>query len=294
LVETVEGSAGATEDGLLLQGLSIDPASVEVGNQKVLTFRGFELLPEDRLLLRDGRPVELGGRAFDLLVVLLRSRGKVVSKNEIADHVWPSMIVEESNLRFQMARLRRALGRDGDVIKTVKGRGYLLAADIAGNMREPVRNAAVVRVSNPPSGHATQLRELARREPTGGRPERAIVAVIDDDDATREALDGLLRSIGIRVEAFKSVPAFLDSGRQGHFACLILDVWMPGQSGLDFQDDLVRSGVQLPVIFISGHADIHMSVRAMKAGAVEFLTKPVRHEDLLGAIELALSSPKAA
>jgi FixJ family two-component response regulator len=116
------------------------------------------------------------------------------------------------------------------------------------------------------------------------------VAVIDDDDDTREALNGLLRSAGLRAESFPSVQVFMESGRQQHVRCLILDVWMPGRSGLDFQDDLPGCGLHVPVIFISGHADVQMSVRAMKAGAVEFLTKPVRHQDLLNAIQAAISS----
>src|SRR5947209_1817974 len=87
-----------------------------------LRFRNFQVLPGERLLVRDGLPIDLGSRAFDLLLILLQSRGTVVSKNEIVQHVWPSTLVDESNLRFQMACLRRALGEDRDVIKTVQGR----------------------------------------------------------------------------------------------------------------------------------------------------------------------------
>jgi DNA-binding winged helix-turn-helix (wHTH) protein len=94
-----------------------------------LEFRSFRLLPRARLLSCDGRPVLLGSRAFDLLEVLLRSRGRIVSKQEIVDTVWPTTTVEESNLRFQMASLRKALGDDRDLIKTIPGRGYLFASD---------------------------------------------------------------------------------------------------------------------------------------------------------------------
>ena len=121
----------------------------------------------------------------------------------------------------------------------------------------------------------------------------ATVAVIDDDPDIREALRGLLRSVGLRVELFASVQEFLGTARPDLPGCLILDVRLPGRSGLDLQDELAKANMQLPVIFISGHADVPMSVRAMKAGAVEFLTKPVRDQDLLDAIQLALANDRA-
>jgi FixJ family two-component response regulator len=114
------------------------------------------------------------------------------------------------------------------------------------------------------------------------------VAVIDDDPEVREALQGLLQSVGLRVQAFGAVREFLTEAEPGRFGCLVLDVRLPGQSGLDFFDGLTRANIHLPVIFISGYADVPMSVRAMKAGAFEFLTKPVRHQDLLDAIQRAL------
>ena len=122
---------------------------------------------------------------------------------------------------------------------------------------------------------------------------RPTVVVIDDDENVRVALQGLLRSVGLRVELFASVPEFLDSTRPDRPGCLVLDVRLPGRSGLDFHDDLVKAKVHLPVIFISGHADVPMSVRAMKSGAVEFLTKPVRHQDLLDAIQRAIGHDRA-
>ena len=117
-----------------------------------------------------------------------------------------------------------------------------------------------------------------------------MVFVVDDDLDTREALQGLLRSVGLRVETFASAQEFLQSPGQVHPQCLVLDVRLPGRSGLDLFDDLAKRNVNLPVIFISGYADVPMSVRAMKAGAFEFLTKPVRHQDLLDAIQLAIGS----
>jgi FixJ family two-component response regulator len=118
------------------------------------------------------------------------------------------------------------------------------------------------------------------------------VVVIDDDKEIREGLQGLLLSVGLRVELFTSVQEFLESARQDRPGCLVLDVRLPGRSGLDFHDDFAAANVHMPVIFISGHADIPMSVRAMKAGAVEFLTKPVRHQDLLDAVQRALDQDR--
>src|ERR1700726_88773 len=125
------------------------------------------------------------------------------------------------------------------------------------------------------------------------REAEATVAVIDDDPDIREALRGLLRSVGLHVELFASVQEFLGTARPDLPGCLILDVRLPGRSGLDLQDELAKANMQLPVIFISGHADVPMSVRAMKAGAVEFLTKPVRDKDLLDAIHVAIKRDSA-
>jgi FixJ family two-component response regulator len=126
----------------------------------------------------------------------------------------------------------------------------------------------------------------------GGIVEEPTVVVIDDDEEIRECLQGLLGSVGLRVELFASVKEFFGSGRTNRPGCLVLDVRLPGRSGLDFHDDLAKANVHMPVIFISGHADVPMSVRAMKAGAVEFLTKPVRHQDLLEAIQQALQQDR--
>jgi FixJ family two-component response regulator len=120
----------------------------------------------------------------------------------------------------------------------------------------------------------------------------ATVAVIDDDPDIRQALGGLLRSVGLRAELFASVQEFLDATRPDLPGCLVLDVRLPGRSGLDFQEQLAQADMRQPVIFISGHADVPMSVRAMKAGAIEFLTKPVRDQDLLDAIQLAIAKDR--
>jgi len=115
-----------------------------------------------------------------------------------------------------------------------------------------------------------------------------MVFVIDDDESIREALKSLIRSVGLSVQTFASAQDFLESSRPDVPSCLILDVRMPGLSGLDLQRDLAEANIHIPIIFITGHGDIPMSVRAMKAGAVEFLTKPFRDQDLLDAIQQAL------
>lgn len=117
----------------------------------------------------------------------------------------------------------------------------------------------------------------------------ALVYVVDDDFSVRASLEDLLASVGLVSMTFGSTREFVEFQRPDAPGCLILDVRMPGMSGLDFQDEMLRSGILLPVIFITAHGDIPMSVRAMKAGALEFLTKPFREQDLLDAISRGLS-----
>jgi FixJ family two-component response regulator len=120
------------------------------------------------------------------------------------------------------------------------------------------------------------------------------VFVVDDDPSVREALDSLIRSAGLRVETFSSAGEFLQSKRMERPACLVLDIRLPDKSGLELQRELAAGDCCLPIIFITGHGDIPMSVRAMKAGAVEFLTKPFRDQDLLDAIHAALERDRIA
>lgn len=119
------------------------------------------------------------------------------------------------------------------------------------------------------------------------------VVVIDDDSAIRESLGSLLRSVGLDVRVMASVAEFMKSGHPDGPSCLILDVRLPGKSGLDFQRDLAATNIRLPIIFITGHGDIRMSVQAMKDGAIEFLTKPFREQDLLDAVQLGLARDRA-
>jgi FixJ family two-component response regulator len=123
---------------------------------------------------------------------------------------------------------------------------------------------------------------------------RPSVFIIDDDAGVRAAIQGLLKSVGLRSEAFATPQEFLRSKRSEGPSCLVLDVRLPGVSGLDFQRELTEAGVQIPIIFITGYGDIPMSVKAMKSGAVEFLTKPFRDQDLLDAIQQALERDRVA
>ena len=118
--------------------------------------------------------------------------------------------------------------------------------------------------------------------------EDSTVFVIDDNAAVRAAIQGLLKSVGLQSESFGTAHEFLLSKRPDGPSCLVLDVRLPGVSGLDLQHELAEAGFQIPIIFITGHGDIPMTVKAMKSGAVEFLTKPFRDQDLLDAINLAL------
>lgn len=123
--------------------------------------------------------------------------------------------------------------------------------------------------------------------------QRSIVYIVDDDRSMRDALQDLISSVGLEARAFASPREFLEASRPDAPGCLVLDVRLPGSSGLNFQQELVRAGVLLPVIFITGHGDIPMSVRAIKAGAVEFLTKPFREQELLDAIDAAIERNQA-
>jgi FixJ family two-component response regulator len=120
-----------------------------------------------------------------------------------------------------------------------------------------------------------------------------IVYVVDDSADVREGLSSLLESVGLKSRTFSSATEFLKSRRSEQVSCLVLDVRLPGVSGLDLQAELAMAGVDMPIIFITGHGDILMSVKAMKAGAIEFLIKPVREQDLLDAVRVALDADRA-
>jgi FixJ family two-component response regulator len=124
--------------------------------------------------------------------------------------------------------------------------------------------------------------------PRAPREGQAIVYIIDDDPSIQEMLSSLFRSIGLRVEVFGSAQELLQSKLPEIAGCLVLDVRLPGLSGFDLQAELAKANIQTPIVFMTGHGDISMSVRAMKAGAVDFLTKPFRDQDLLDAVTAAI------
>lgn len=128
---------------------------------------------------------------------------------------------------------------------------------------------------------------------TDSEKDRPIVYVIDDDKSVRDSLEDLLASVGLRSMLFASTQDFVRSERPDASACIVLDVRMPGLSGLDFQEEMGSLCIHIPVVFITAHGDIPMSVRAMKAGAVEFLTKPFREQDLLDAIQQSITRDRA-
>jgi FixJ family two-component response regulator len=123
--------------------------------------------------------------------------------------------------------------------------------------------------------------------------DRPVVFVVDDDPSMRRSLDSLLRSVSLDVRLFASAPEFMQAERRDAPGCIVLDVRLPGMSGLTFQQELAKAGIALPIIFISGHGDVPMTVRAMKAGAVEFLTKPFDDQVLLDAIDAAIERDRA-
>jgi FixJ family two-component response regulator len=125
---------------------------------------------------------------------------------------------------------------------------------------------------------------------SGNKP---VVFVVDDDSSVREALDSLIRSVGLNVQVFGTTEEFVQAKRPEAPGCLVLDIRLPGLSGLDFQREMAKSNIDIPVIFITGHGDVPMSVRAMKAGAIEFLAKPFRDQDLLDAIHAGIELDRA-
>jgi FixJ family two-component response regulator/DNA-binding winged helix-turn-helix (wHTH) protein len=251
--------------------------------QHAISFGPFRLLPTQGLLLQASRQVHLGSRALEILLALVERPGELISKAELMARAWPDTIVEECNLRVQVAGLRRALG-DGHggnrYLATIPGRGYRFVAPVT-LTDEPAQSA--------PQHHVSPIED---RDPAT-KEERPVVFVIDDDAAVREAVEDLLRSVDLAVRSFRSTQDFMRSERPDAPGCLVLDVRLPGPSGLEFQRELARSGIHLPIIFLTGHADVPMSVGAMKSGAIEFLTKPFREQELLDAIRLGIERDRA-
>lgn len=132
------------------------------------------------------------------------------------------------------------------------------------------------------------MTERMEPSPSQENGDQPIVLIVDDDASMRRALTNLFESVGLKVEAFGSAPQLLQAKPPQVPSCLVLDIRLPGASGLDLQSDLAKANIQTPIIFITGHADVPMTVRAMKGGAIDFLTKPVRDQDILDAVQAAI------
>ena len=156
-------------------------------------------------------------------------------------------------------------------------------------VRTGIRYTATV-VDGPERETRPRGARAARLTPSSDEP---VVYIVDDDEAVREATRDLLSSVGLRVECFATAQEFLRSPRPDAPACLVLDVRMPGSSGLDLQRELAQTGMSIPIIFVTGHGDVPMTVRAMKAGAIEFFTKPFRDQEFLDAIQQAIDRDRA-
>jgi DNA-binding winged helix-turn-helix (wHTH) protein len=186
------------------QDVNIELASYPAPINGSIRFRDFEIRPGDRLLLRDRQPICIGSRAFDLLMVLLRSRGAIVSKETIFRYVWPATTVEESNLRFQVASLRKVLGADRELIKSIPGRGYLFASD---HDVERAHEASQTYLGLDPN-----IGVFMRNVPTPLEQGSAIAAyrgVNETSHTGDEALEMLIRSAGKLVAAYGSIDAII-------------------------------------------------------------------------------------
>lgn len=220
---------------------------------------------ERREAFLDGRPLRVGGRAFEILSVLMQADGRIVSKNELITQVWPDTVVEENNLQVQISSLRKLLG-EKELIQTVPRRGYRLLKE-----REPPL----------PLFHPVVPDLLVSEDQQTIDPDSVPVFIVDDEASVRTALSRLLRAEGIAHRIFASAEELLSANLDIGPACLLLDVSLPEATGLELQSALGQRGHPWPVIFMTGFGTIPMSVQAMKAGAVEFLTKPFNEDQLL-------------
>lgn len=221
---------------------------------------------ERREAFLDGRPLRVGGRAFEILSVLMQADGRIVSKDELITQVWPDTVVEENNLQVQISSLRKLFG-EKEVIQTVPRRGYRLLKEREPPLFQPVS----------PGTYAPEDQEAID-------PDSVPVYIVDDDASVRTALSRLLRAEGIAHRMFTSAEELLNADLDIGPACLLLDVSLPEATGLELQGTLGQRGHPWPVIFMTGFGTIPMSVQAMKAGAVEFMTKPFNDEQLLGTL----------
>ena len=226
---------------------------------------------ERREVFLDGKPLLLGGRAFEVLATLIRARGRVVGKDELFSQVWAGTVVEDNNLQVQVSLLRKAFG-DRGLIQTVPRRGYRLAAEIS------------FEVPGKALEHSLLSTGAETFEPSDDGASVPVL-VVDDDPSVRTALGRLLRSQGIAHHLFASAEALFDARLDTPYACLLLDMHLPDTTGLEVQDTLRRLGLPWPIVFMTGFGTIPMTVQAMRAGAVEFLTKPFDEDQLLALLQ---------
>ncbi|MFJ4452583.1 response regulator [Pseudomonas sp. NPDC089392] len=222
---------------------------------------------ERREVFLDGKPILLGGRAFEVLATLIKAKGRVVGKDELFSQVWAGTVVEDNNLQVQVSLLRKAFG-DRGLIQTVPRRGYRLAAEISFDVPCQALGRSPLGVG------ADALEPL---DDSANVP----VLVVDDDQSVRTALGRLLRSQDIPHHLFASAEALFDTRLETPYACLLLDMHLPDTTGLEVQETLRRLALPWPIVFMTGFGTIPMTVQAMRAGAMEFLTKPFDEEQLL-------------
>ncbi|MBF8669500.1 response regulator [Pseudomonas putida] len=222
---------------------------------------------ERREAFVDGKPILLGGRAFEVLATLIKAKGRVVGKDELFSQVWAGTVVEDNNLQVQVSLLRRAFG-DRGLIQTVPRRGYRLAAEISFEM------PGALSVQSPLCAGADTVELFDEHF-------NVPVLVVDDDPSVRTALGRLLRSQDIPHQLFASAEALFEARLETPYACLLLDMHLPDTSGLEVQAALRRLALPWPIVFMTGFGTIPMTVQAMRAGAVEFLTKPFDEDQLL-------------
>lgn len=222
---------------------------------------------ERREVFLDGKPILLGGRAFEVLATLIKAKGRVVGKDELFSQVWAGTVVEDNNLQVQVSLLRKAFG-DRGLIQTVSRRGYRLAAEIS------------LDVPCQAPGHLLLGAGADMFEPLEDRANVPVL-VVDDDPSVRTALGRLLRSQDIPHHLFASAEALFEARLETPCACLLLDMHLPDTTGLEVQHALRQLGLPWPIVFMTGFGTIPMTVQAMRAGAVEFLTKPFDEDQLL-------------
>ena len=215
------------------------------------------------------KPVRLGSRAFAILELLLQSPNRLVTKEELVSNIWPDTVVEENNLQVQISTLRRLLSLNHQVLETVPRRGYRL------NITQ------LDRAANAPSTVSLVADGVLWKA-------LADVHVIDDEPAVCAALIRQLCSLGIAASGHDSAETFLARCTFERPACLLLDVRLKNGSGFDLQAELNKRQAPFPIVFMTGFGTIDMSVRAMKAGAEGFLTKPVTEQQLLTVIREAM------